>query len=136
MSLADDLQTIESNPKYLSATPEQRTGILDKWKDAAANNYSAGDPSLKAALADEAESLLSANQARTRARLTPDVTGKFPTIVPSWGEVLANPTRPKWLLRDILEENVMALMAGPRGTYKSFIALHWAMLVARCQSFD
>ncbi len=46
------------------------------------------------------------------------------------GEVLANPTRPKWLLRDILEENVMALMAGPRGTYKSFIALHWAMLVA------
>lgn len=91
MSLADDLQTIESNPKYLSATPEQRTGILDKWKDAAANNYSAGDPSLKAALADEAESLLSANQARTRARLTPDVTGKFPNIVPSWGEIISDP---------------------------------------------
>jgi RecA-family ATPase len=45
-------------------------------------------------------------------------------------DVLANPTRPKWLLRDTLEENVLALMAGPRGTYKSFIALHWSMLVA------
>lgn len=45
-------------------------------------------------------------------------------------DVLANPTRPKWLLKDILEENVLALMAGPRGTYKSFIALHWMMLVA------
>lgn len=45
-------------------------------------------------------------------------------------DVLANPTRPKWLLRDTLEENVLALMAGPRGTYKSFIALHWSMLIA------
>lgn len=54
-----------------------------------------------------------------------------PKFALKWvGDVLANPTRPKWLLRDTLEENVVALMAGPRGTYKSFIALHWAMLIA------
>lgn len=45
-------------------------------------------------------------------------------------EVLANPTQTRWLLRDELEHGVMALMAGPRGSYKSFKALHWAMRVA------
>jgi hypothetical protein len=41
--------------------------------------------------------------------------------------VLTTPTHPRWLIRDELERGVMALMAGPRGSYKSFKALHWAM---------
>lgn len=42
-------------------------------------------------------------------------------------ELLSNPTKPRWLLRDRLERGVIALMAGSRGSYKSFIALDWAM---------
>lgn len=54
-----------------------------------------------------------------------------PRFVLRWAsEVLANPTRPKWLLRDTLEESVIGIIAGPRGTYKSFIALHWSLTVA------
>lgn len=57
-------------------------------------------------------------------------TGEPRIVFKTVQAILANPTRPKWLLKDILEENVLALMAGPRGTYKSFIALHWLLLAA------
>lgn len=68
------------------------------------------------------------------AKLDASIEAKPKYKLRSISEVLASPTYPKWLLRDILEENVMALMAGPRGTYKSFIAMHWSMLVA-CAGF-
>jgi hypothetical protein len=45
-------------------------------------------------------------------------------------DVLRNPTLPRWLIRDELERGVIAVMAGPRGSYKSFIALDWAMRCA------
>lgn len=45
-------------------------------------------------------------------------------------DVLSTPSVPRWLLRDRLERAVMALMAGPRGSYKSFIATDWGMEVA------
>jgi len=45
-------------------------------------------------------------------------------------DVLSTPTIPRWLLRDKLERGVIALMAGPRGSYKSFIATDWGMEVA------
>jgi hypothetical protein len=45
-------------------------------------------------------------------------------------DVLNTPTMPRWLLRDRLERAVIALMAGPRGSYKSFISTDWAMEAA------
>lgn len=45
-------------------------------------------------------------------------------------DVLQVPTIPRWLLRDRLERGVIALMAGPRGSYKSFIATDWGMEIA------
>lgn len=45
-------------------------------------------------------------------------------------DVLRNPTTPRWLIRDELERAVIAVMAGPRGSFKSFIALDWAMRCA------
>ena len=45
-------------------------------------------------------------------------------------EIVAERREPEWLIDDVLEQNVLAVMAGPRGTFKSFIALHWAMKVA------
>ena len=46
------------------------------------------------------------------------------------GEIIATPTRPRWLIRDVLEQSVIAILLGPRGTFKSFIALHWALTIA------
>lgn len=45
-------------------------------------------------------------------------------------EIIANRTPTKWLLRDILEEKVIALMVGARGSLKSFVALDWLMRIA------
>ncbi len=36
----------------------------------------------------------------------------------------------RWLKDDIIEARVLAVLAGPRGTLKSFIALDWAMHIA------
>jgi hypothetical protein len=45
-------------------------------------------------------------------------------------ELLANPHTPRWLLRKVLEHGVVALLVGRRGSFKSYIALHWLMQVA------
>lgn len=46
-------------------------------------------------------------------------------------DVLREPTIPRWLLTDTLEHGVIAVVAGKRGSYKSFIALDWSFRVAR-----
>jgi hypothetical protein len=53
----------------------------------------------------------------------------LPSRIKRLDAILSNPTRPRWLIRDVLEEAVVALMAGPRGSYKSFVAMHWAMTI-------
>lgn len=45
-------------------------------------------------------------------------------------DVLRNPTIPRWLIPDYIERGVIALLVGKRGSYKSFIALDWAMRIA------
>jgi hypothetical protein len=45
-------------------------------------------------------------------------------------EIVAEQREPEWLLHRILEAHVLAVLAGPRGTFKSFIGLDWAMRVA------
>lgn len=45
-------------------------------------------------------------------------------------DVLCNPTSPRWLIPNELERGVIAVMAGPRGVYKSFVALDWSMRIA------
>lgn len=45
-------------------------------------------------------------------------------------DVLGTPTTPEWLIEDTIERAVIAILAGPRGSYKSFLALDWSMRVA------
>jgi AAA domain-containing protein len=45
-------------------------------------------------------------------------------------DVLRTPTKPRWLYTDCIERGVIALMVGPRGSYKSFIALDWSARIA------
>ncbi len=45
-------------------------------------------------------------------------------------EVIATPTQVRWLLRGVIEERVITLVAGKRGSYKSFLVLHWLMTLA------
>lgn len=48
----------------------------------------------------------------------------------SLADIIAERRAPRWLLHKILERDVLAILAGARGTFKSFIALEWAMRVA------
>jgi hypothetical protein len=45
-------------------------------------------------------------------------------------EIVAEKREPEWLLHKIVERNALAVLAGPRGTFKSFIALDWSMRMA------
>jgi len=45
-------------------------------------------------------------------------------------EIVAERREPRWLLPKYLEKGVLAVMAGQRSTFKSFIALDWMMRVA------
>jgi hypothetical protein len=45
-------------------------------------------------------------------------------------DIVAERREPRWLIRHVLEQQVLAVLAGPRGTFKSFIALHWSILTA------
>jgi DnaB-like helicase N terminal domain/AAA domain len=47
-------------------------------------------------------------------------------------EIVAERREPAWLdgLHKILERNVLAILAGSRGTFKSFLAVHWGMTAA------
>lgn len=46
------------------------------------------------------------------------------------GEIIAERREPVWLLHKVLEANVLAVLAGPRGSFKSFVALDWSMRIA------
>ena len=45
-------------------------------------------------------------------------------------DIVAEKRETRWLIDDVLEREVLAIMAGPRSTFKSFIALDWMMRVA------
>jgi hypothetical protein len=45
-------------------------------------------------------------------------------------EIVAEKREPEWLLLDVLEANVLAVLVGPRGSFKSFVAFDWAMRAA------
>lgn len=42
-------------------------------------------------------------------------------------DIVADRRKPMWLVRDVLEREVLAVLAGPRSTFKSLIALDWTM---------
>ena len=48
----------------------------------------------------------------------------------SIGEIVAERREATWLIHNVIEANVLAVLAGPRASFKSFIALEWAMRIA------
>jgi hypothetical protein len=80
---------------------------------------------------------------RLRAELT-DVPSDVPSEMPQGQEaasvgtitfrpiheIIAAPTQVNWLLRGILEERTIAIVAGRRSSFKSVIVLHWLMILA------
>ena len=53
-----------------------------------------------------------------------------PIRIRSAAEIVKDRTQPQWLLRPYLERNIVGIMYGDLGTYKSFLALHWCLLLA------
>lgn len=46
------------------------------------------------------------------------------------GEIVTERREATWLIHNVIEANVLAVLAGPRASFKSFIALDWAMRIA------
>ena len=53
-----------------------------------------------------------------------------PLVIRHIRDIVAERREPQWLLHKVLERQVLALIAGARGTFKSFIALDWSMRMA------
>jgi hypothetical protein len=56
--------------------------------------------------------------------------GPKPVILRPISEIVGERREPEWLIHKVIEKNVLAVLAGPRGTFKSFIALDWSMRMA------
>jgi hypothetical protein len=46
-------------------------------------------------------------------------------------DIVAEQREPEWLIHKVIERDVLAVLAGPRSTFKSFVALDWSMRMAR-----
>jgi hypothetical protein len=46
------------------------------------------------------------------------------------GEVVAERREPRWIQHEVIEHGVLAVLAGQRSTFKSFVALDWSMRAA------
>lgn len=112
----------------LDAGVDESVGITDRPSFKAMVALAVAQPELRAAqAADELEDLgplpdepLSGSAADGAASLARRIC-----------DVLKHPTIPRWLLVDHIEHGVIAVMAGPRGSYKSFIALDWGCRIAK-----
>jgi len=73
----------------------------------------------------------------TEPAVTPSVTPSGITASASFSvslrhvaDIVEENREPEWLLHQVIEAKVLAVLAGPRASFKSFIALDWAMRVA------
>lgn len=77
-----------------------------------------------------------ANEPTTIVTATPDkapaekTRGARPIILRPIHEIVSEAREPEWLIHKVIEQDVLAVIAGPRGTFKSFVALDWSMRMA------
>lgn len=60
----------------------------------------------------------------------PKAHGPRPIILRPIHEIVSEAREPEWLIHKVIEQDVLAVIAGPRGTFKSFVALDWSMRMA------
>ena len=53
-----------------------------------------------------------------------------PIVFRTLADIVAEKRETRWLIADVLEREVLAILAGPRSTFKSFIGLDWMMRIA------
>jgi hypothetical protein len=82
--------------------------------------------------ANDGAELLAAAQGVLAARATLSVPPAPNIVLRHIADIVAERREPQWLagLHEVLERDVLAMLAGSRSTFKSFIAQHWAMLAA------
>ena len=70
------------------------------------------------------------------AVVSPGVTSAtgFSVVLRHVADIVEENREPEWLLHHVIEAKVVAVLAGPRASFKSFIALDWAMRIATAGS--
>lgn len=103
-----------------------------KW-DEKRGNQTYGQMTITKAIADCKETYQGSNSSAYKDFFNEQATGKFDSkqsLFVHVGELLNNIKPTDWLIEGVLEAEALSVMFGEPGSYKSFMALSWALSIA------
>jgi len=78
----------------------------------------------------EAQGMIRVTEPAPQSTVAPSATTGRRLVLRAINEIVSERREATWLIHNVIEANVLAVLAGPRASFKSFIALDWAMRIA------
>ncbi len=78
----------------------------------------------------EAQGLERTSEPATEPATRPTGRGARRLVLRPVSEIVSERRESVWLIHNVIEANVLAVLAGPRASFKSFVALDWSMRIA------
>jgi hypothetical protein len=78
----------------------------------------------------EAQGMIRSVEPDVPKAVAPSTTSGRRLVLRAINEIVSERREATWLIHNVIEANVLAVLAGPRASFKSFIALDWAMRIA------
>jgi hypothetical protein len=78
----------------------------------------------------EAQGMIRSVEPDVPKAVAPSATTGRRLVLRAINEIVSERREATWLIHNVIEANVLAVLAGPRASFKSFIALDWAMRIA------
>ena len=78
----------------------------------------------------EARGMELVREPATEPATRPTTRGARRLVLRPVSEIVSERRESVWLIHNVIEANVLAVLAGPRASFKSFVALDWSMRIA------
>jgi hypothetical protein len=78
----------------------------------------------------EARGMELVREPATEPATRPTARGARRLVLRPVSEIVSERRESVWLIHNVIEANVLAVLAGPRASFKSFVALDWSMRIA------
>ncbi len=88
------------------------------------------EPSMDYSDVPEAQGMIRVTEPAPQPTVAPSATTGRRLVLRAINEIVSERREATWLIHNVIEANVLAVLAGPRASFKSFIALDWAMRIA------
>ena len=88
------------------------------------------EPSMDYSDVPEASGMIRVTEPAPQPTVAPSATTGRRLVLRAINEIVSERREATWLIHNVIEANVLAVLAGPRASFKSFIALDWAMRIA------